>query len=306
MSYLLETRDLTKDYGDKRVLSDVTLSLGAGRCLALLGHNGAGKTTLMKLLLGLTRPSAGQVRLLGQDPRGRQGGRARRAVGYLPENVALESAMTGRELLCFYGGLKGASRATCDELLARVGLAEAMGQRVRTYSKGMRQRLGLAQALLGEPRVLFLDEPTNGLDPPLRGHFYRAITELTATGTTAIVSSHVLSEIESRADLIAILRAGRLAAFGSLDELRRASGLPLRLRLTVRPDAVGATADAVGGGFALDKVEGGTMDFICDTADKMAVVRRLAKLNGVVRDLDIRPPGLEDIYAHYLSEERTP
>ena len=306
MSNLIETRDLTKRYGTKAVLRDVSLSLGAGHCLALLGHNGAGKTTLMKVLLGLTAASNGEVRLLGQDPRGRSGAAARRAVGYLPENVAFEGAMTGRELLGFYAGLKGVARGRCDQLLEEVGLASAARQRLRTYSKGMRQRLGLAQALLGEPRLLFLDEPTNGLDPPLRGHFYQAIAALTAKGTTALVSSHVLSEIEARADMVAILRAGELVAFGSLDELRRASCLPLRLRLTVTPDSVGAIAEAVGGGFALQKVEGGTMDFICGTSDKMAVVRRLAKLNGVVRDLDIQPPRLAEIYAHFVAEESPP
>ncbi|MEM7224324.1 MAG: ABC transporter ATP-binding protein [Pseudomonadota bacterium] len=306
MSKLIETCHLTKRYGDKLVLRDVGLSLGAGHCLALLGHNGAGKTTLMKLLLGLTAPSDGEVRLLGQDPRTASGAEARRAVGYLPENVAFEGAMTGRELLRFYAGLKAVSHARCDQLLEEVGLAGAARLKVRTYSKGMRQRLGLAQALLGAPRLLFLDEPTNGLDPPLRRHFYQAIAALTAEGTSAVVSSHVLSEIEARADVVAILRAGTLVAFGALDDLRQASGLPLRLRLTVTPESVGEIAEAVGGGFALQKVEGGTMDFTCGTADKMAVVRRLAKLNGVVRDLDIQPPRLEDIYAHFAAEEGMP
>ena len=306
MGNLMETRDLTKRYGAKTVLREVSLSLGGGRCLALLGHNGAGKTTLMKVLLGLTVPSSGSARLLGEDPRGRGGAAARRNVGYLPETIAFEGAMTGRELLSFYAGLKGASWAQVDGLLEEVGLAGAARQRLRTYSKGMRQRLGLAQALLGQPRLLFLDEPTNGLDPPLRRHFYQAIAKLTGTGATAVVSSHVLSEIETKADAIAILRAGRLAAFGTLDALRRASRLPLRLRLTVTPDSVGAVAETVGADFALDRVEGGTMEFLCGTADKMTVVRRLARLNGVVRDLDIQAPRLEEIYAHFVAEERVP
>jgi Cu-processing system ATP-binding protein len=306
MSNLFEAHRLSKRYGAKTVLQDVSLGVGGGHCVAVLGHNGAGKTTLMKLLLGLTAPSAGRVTLFGQDPRGRRGGEVRRAVGYLPENVAFEGAMTGHELLRFYAGVKRVDRARCETLLEEVGLADTARQRVRTYSKGMRQRLGLAQALLGEPRLLFLDEPTNGLDPPLRRYFYQAITGLTAKGTTAIVSSHILTEIEARADIVAILRAGELVAFGSLDELRRASRLPVRLRLKVTPDAVGAIAQAVGGGFALDKVEGDTMDFVCDTADKMAIVRRVAKLNGMVRDLDILPPRLEDIYAHFVADETTP
>jgi Cu-processing system permease protein len=160
-------------------------------------------------------------------------------VGYLPENVSFQAGMTGRELLRFYAGLKRAEAAQCDELLGQVQLAEAAERRLRTYSKGMRQRLGLAQALLGRPRLLLLDEPTNGLDPPLRRQFYDVVQALTRKGATALVSSHVLTEIEARADLIAILRDGELAAFGPLADLREASRLPFRLRLKVRPDTIG-------------------------------------------------------------------
>ena len=304
MASLIETQALTKRYGRQDGAEQCQpVGSAAASVSPLLGHNGAGKTTLMKLLLGLTAASAGRVTLLGRDPRGSGAAEVRRAVGYLPENVAFEGAMTGQELLRFYGALKGVGKARCAELLAQVGLAGAARQRLRTYSKGMRQRLGLAQALLGEPQVLLLDEPTNGLDPPLRRRFYQAIAERTAAGATAIVSSHVLSEIEAKADTIAILRAGELAAFGTLDQLRQAARLPLRLRLTVTPDSVGAIAQAVGSDFALDRVNGGTLDFLCHTADKMTIVRRLAKLNGVVRDLDIQAPRLEEIYAHFGTEE---
>lgn len=304
MSELFALERVGKRYGRKAVLRDVTLAAGGGHCIAVLGHNGAGKTTLMKLLLGLTAPSAGRVSLLGRNPRGRGGGDVRLGVGYLPENIALPSGMTGRELMGFYAGLKKAGSAQCDDLLERVGLAGAARQRVRTYSKGMRQRLGLAQALLGQPRLLFLDEPTNGLDPPLRRQFYDAIRALTGAGATAVVSSHVLSEIESRADLIVILRDGELVAFGPLDELRSASRLPFRLRLTVRPDATGEIAQSMGGHYRLDKIEAGVMDFVCDGQDKMTILRRVAALNGVIQDVDIVAPRLDEIYAHFVGEVR--
>ncbi len=293
---------VSKRYGGNCVLRNVSLAAGGGHCIAVLGHNGAGKTTLMKLLLGLTAPSAGRALLLGRDPRGRGGGEARRSVGYLPENIALPGGATGRELLRFYAGLKKADLAHCDRLLERVGLADAARQRVRTYSKGMRQRLGLAQALLGRPRLLFLDEPTNGLDPPLRRQFYQAVRELTDEGATAVVSSHVLSEIESRADLIAILRAGELAAFGPLEALRSASRLPMRLRLAVRPEAAGRIAQSMGAGYRLDRSEAGVMDFVCNGEDKMTILRRVSAFNGVVEDVDILPPRLEEIYAHFVGE----
>ena len=303
MTELFESYLATKRYGSETVLKDVTLSLGAGHCVALLGHNGAGKTTLMKLLLGLTAPSAGRVRLFGQDPRGKNSKEVRQAVGYLPESVTFYPGMTGLESLRFFAKLKNCDPAVCGGLLESVGLTAAAGQRVRTYSKGMRQRLGLAQALLGQPQLLFLDEPTNGLDPPLRRAFYELVGGLTKSGATALVSSHLLTEIETQADKIIILRRGELVAFGSLDELRQASCLPVRLRLRVRPDAVGSIAEEIGGEYALDQVADGVMDFVCDGADKMAIVRRVAKLNGVIRDLDILPPRLEEIYSHYVERE---
>ncbi len=300
MADLLESFRLVKRYGQQTVLNEVSVAVDEGHCVALLGHNGAGKTTLMKLLLGLTLPSAGHVRLFGRNPRGKNSDDIRRAVGYLPEAVAFYPGMTGRELLRFYARLKQSDPAACDALLEEVGLAGAASHRVRTYSKGMRQRLGLAQALLGQPQLLFLDEPTNGLDPPLRREFYKIIGALTKKGATALVSSHLLTEIETQADRIIILRQGELVAFGSLDDLRQESRLPVRLRLSVRPDATGSIAEEIGQEFALDRVDNGVMDFVCDSSDKMAIVRRVAKLNGVIQDVDILPPRLEEIYSHYV------
>jgi energy-coupling factor transporter ATP-binding protein EcfA2 len=158
--------------------------LHPGEATALVGHNGAGKTTLIKLLLGLVRPSQGSVSVLGVDPAGRQGAEARRALGFLPENVAFHGAMTGTELMNFYARLKGQPVSRNRDLLARVGLAEAADRRVSTYSKGMRQRLGLAQTLIGDPRLLLLDEPTSGLDPASRAEVFDMIDRLRADGAT--------------------------------------------------------------------------------------------------------------------------
>ncbi|MBX6323891.1 MAG: ABC transporter ATP-binding protein, partial [Rhodospirillaceae bacterium] len=157
-----------KRYGRQQAVRGVSLTLEGGRCFALVGHNGAGKTTLIKLMLGLARPSAGTVRVLGHDPLTRAGWHARAAVGYLPENVVFPPALSGLEMLRFYARLKRRPETECHALLEQVGLADAARQRIGTYSKGMRQRLGLAQALLGAPRLLLLDEPTTGLDPLLR------------------------------------------------------------------------------------------------------------------------------------------
>ncbi len=287
--------DVGKRYGSQAVLSGIDLEVGAGECLALLGHNGAGKTTLMKLMLGLTRPNSGRISVLGETP----GDGTRTAIGYLPENVAFHDAMTGRELLRFYAALKGVAAKAGDNLLERVGLTAAAGKRVRTYSKGMRQRLGLAQALLGTPRLLFFDEPTSGLDPALRWEFYAILAELRALGNTVLISSHLLTELETRCDRLAILSHGRLVACGSLDELRAAAGLPLQIRVSVTPGEAGAVAERIAGPCSLRKVNDRSVVLTCAGSDKMQLMHHIAGLGGPVRDVEFTPPGLEEVYKHF-------
>ena len=237
-----------KRYGGVTALTAVSLEGLPGECLALVGHNGAGKTTLMKLLLGLVRPSEGTVLTLAADPTSAAGDAARFQLGFLPETIAFDAAMTGREVLAFYARLKRLAPSTGEPLLERVGLAPAAGRRVGTYSKGMRQRLGLAQALLGRPRLLLLDEPTTGLDPALRRSFYELISELTRDGVTVLLSSHALSEMEARTDRVAILERGRLIACGSLADLRRQARLPVQVRITVPLCQTGRVAERLGHG----------------------------------------------------------
>lgn len=290
---------VTKRYRETEAVSGVDLTLAPGEYLALLGHNGAGKTTLVKLMLGLTRPTAGSVQVLGADPASPAAVPLRRSIGYLPEAVVFQDAMTGRELLSFYARLKNETPKSCDSLLGQVGLGDAADRRVRTYSKGMRQRLGLAQALLGKPRLLFLDEPTSGLDPSLRRLFYDIIEELRHYGTTALISSHALSEIEARTDRVAIMKAGSLVACGTLEELRRQASLPIRMRVSVAPGEAGFVAENMGNDVTLDRVNEQALDLSCVPESKMQVVRRLADLGETVRDVDISAPRLEEIYAHF-------
>ena len=193
MTAAISLQNVVKQYGALAAVNDVTLELGEGQTVALVGHNGAGKTTLFKLMLGLTRSSGGTVQVLGADPLTPAGEHARLAIGYLPENVVFSGALTGLETLQFYASLKRRPGSECMALLERVGLGHAARKRVGTYSKGMRQRLGLAQAVLGAPRLLFLDEPTTGLDPLVRQSFYALVGELRDRGVTALLSSHALS-----------------------------------------------------------------------------------------------------------------
>lgn len=291
---------VSKRYGAHEAVREVDLQLPAGECVALVGHNGAGKTTLMKLMLGLIRPTAGRVRVLGEDPVA-SGAHLRRRIGFLPENVAFTNSLTGRELLGFYARLKREPVRKSMVLLDRVGLADAAGRRVGTYSKGMRQRLGLAQALLGAPQLLLLDEPTTGLDPALRQSFYDIIQELRDGGATVLLSSHALTELAERADRMVIMHRGRLLANGTVGELRRLADLPVRLRL-----AVGAGwTEAMAGRLAEKaRVTGGgpVVEVTCPEHDKMTVLRRIAELGAAVEDIDMLPPSLDELYAHFLQE----
>src|SRR5262245_55550865 len=232
MTKTVDIRNVIKRFGKIEAVSDVSFTLSESETVALVGHNGAGKTTLMKLMLGLIRPNQGSITVLDENPAAGEFG-ARRRLGYLPENVSFNAALTGQETLAFYTRLKREPAQAVGQLLDRVGLIHAADRRVGTYSKGMRQRLGLAQALLGEPRVLLLDEPTTGLDPALRQRFYAIVEELRERGSTVLLSSHTLTELEERAGRIIIMNQGVKVADGTLDELRRIARLPTRIRLRV-------------------------------------------------------------------------
>ncbi|MFQ5644998.1 MAG: ABC transporter ATP-binding protein [Thiogranum sp.] len=297
----IEVSTVVKRYGDKTVLSDVDLTVRSGERMVLIGHNGAGKTTLMKLMLGLTHPSAGQVRVLGGNP-ATAAATQRRAIGYLPESVAFHSAMKGREVLAFYARLKGVAPAGCQSILARVGLDQAADRRVSTYSKGMRQRLGLAQAMLGKPRLLFLDEPTSGLDPSLRRQFYDLIDALSLSGTTSLTSSHSLNEVEARADRIAIMRNGAIVACGTLSELSQQASLPMVVRLRVAAGHTAGVAERLAPLGEVRRVNDHGIDLSCLGASRMVLFRHIAGFGGVIEDMDVVPPRLDDIYNHYMEQ----
>ena len=293
-----------KNYGRKQAVQDVSLTVHPGECLALVGHNGAGKTTLMKLMLGLIRPSVGSLRVLGDDPGNSASVRDRFGIGFLPETVSFDAAMTGIEVVTFFARLKGVSVVEGLALLERVQLADAASARVKTYSKGMRQRLGLAQALLGEPRLLLLDEPTTGLDPNLRQAFYEIIRELCAGGTSVILSSHILTELEARTDRVAIMNQGRLVACDTLDALRSQAGLAVRIRLRVKQGDAGAVASRLKSTAELTRVNGQYVDLICGTGNKMMVLRDIAALGSEVGDVDILPPTFDEVYNHFCLTEK--
>ncbi len=300
MSAVAEWRGVTKRYGGVTAVADVSFALEAGQATALVGHNGAGKTTLIKLLLGLIRPGAGRVLIGGADAAGAGGAQARRAIGFLPESVAFHGAMTGRELMAFYARLKREPRARNDELLARVGIAAAADRRVATYSKGMRQRLGIAQALIGAPRLLLFDEPTSGLDPASRHDVYRMIDTLRRSGATVLISTHALAEVEHRVDRVAVMHRGRLLAAGSLDELRRSVEAEVPMRLRVRRCTTEQVLAALPAGVHCAERSDDTLTLRVSPAARMAALRALAAAGDLVEDIEIRAPGLAELYGQLV------
>ena len=263
--------------------------------MALVGHNGAGKSTLIKSILGLTPVQEGSISICGAAP---GSARARAATAFLPEAVSFHPALTGREQLTQFTRLSGA-RADVPALLERVGLSDALDRRIGTYSKGMRQRLGLAQVLLGSPKLALLDEPTSGLDPISRQDLYTIIDELAAQGTAVLIASHALTEVEARTDRIAIMRKGVKVADDTLAALSADAALLTSIRITARAGEADRIAAQVGG----KRINGVSVEIHCDAEAKMAALRHVAALGDAVADVSMTPPRLEDLYRHYAKED---
>ena len=213
---------LRKSFGDQVVLDGVDLAVPEGTIFALLGPNGAGKTTIVKILTTLLKPDDGTARVSGFDVLS-QPARVRESISLTGQFAAVDEILTGRENLIMIAGLRHVTSPgkVADDLLARFGLADAAGRRVSTYSGGMRRRLDIAMSLIGDPRVIFLDEPTTGLDPEARIGVWQVIQNLADRGTTVFLTTQYLEEAEKLADRIAVLRAGTIIVSGTLEELRK-------------------------------------------------------------------------------------
>lgn len=289
----VELHNVYQQYGQMAVLDNISLTLAEGEVLGLFGHNGAGKTTTVRLILGLLQATSGQVRVLGGTPGDSD---IRRQIGFLPENVTFYPQLTGRETLLHFARLKDAPMQQVDDLLAQVGLTAASSKRVKTYSKGMRQRLGLAQALLGRPRLLLLDEPTVGLDPIATQELYQVIGRLRDEGTSIVICSHVLPGVEPYIDRAAVLALGRLEAIGTLHELRTQAQLSVRIR------AAGLTIEQLTAPNVqtIRPLHGAWHELLVAPADKLSTVQRILQLQA--QDIEVQPPSLEDLYCYYMEK----
>jgi len=217
----IQVHGLQKSYKDLHVLKGVDFDVARGSIFALLGSNGAGKTTIIRILATLLKPDGGTARVDGFDVVA-EPARVRQSISLTGQSAAVDEILTGRENLMMIAELRQVkgSRSVADDLLGRFGLAEAGGRRVSTYSGGMRRRLDIAMSLIGDPPVIFLDEPTTGLDPEARLEAWQVIKNLAASGTTVLLTTQSLDEAEKLADQIAILHEGTIFVSGTLDELR--------------------------------------------------------------------------------------
>lgn len=273
-------RGLDKRYGGRPVLAGLELEVQRGECFALLGPNGAGKTTTIEILEGVRRRDAGEVRVLGEDP-ARADRRWRDRIGVVSQGEGAGQALSVRETLDHFAGYHGRARPTGD-LLAAVGLEESARVRVERLSGGQRRRLAVALGVQGRPELLFLDEPTTGMDPVARRRFWQLIRELRADGTTILLTTHYLDEAAELADRVGVVSGGRLVEVAPPDQL----GAALRRESTV------------------SWLEAGTRRQVRTEAPS-AVLRDLLAVHGEIPGLSITRPGLEDVYLQLVGATPT-
>ena len=298
---VIEAHGLRKQFGAKTAVEDLSLAVGRGEVFGFLGPNGAGKTTSIKMLLGLVAPTSGSATLLGA-PIGDRAVRAR--LGFLPEHFRFQDWLTGREFLLLHGQLLGMEardlQARQEQLLERVGLSPFGNKLLRTYSKGMLQRVGLAQALLNRPALVFLDEPTSGLDPVGRRLVRDIIRELREEGTCVFLNSHLLSEIEITCDRVAFIRHGEVIREIEMDSLEKNLS-----RVAIR--AAGLTEESIAGlrrwGENIQSNDGQLVMTLRQERDLPEITRYLVAQNAEVYAITPDRMSLEEIFIETVGED---
>ncbi len=296
---------ISKRFGENIAVNDVTFTMVQGECLALVGHNGAGKSTLIKMLLGLVKPSEGDIELMGADSQSSNFVEIRKQIGFLPEQILFQNNMTGFETLSFYSKLKNARQSDILALFERVDLLAAAHQRIATYSKGMRQRLGLAQALIGQPKFLILDEPTTGLDPLSRQRVYAIINEVKNAGATVLISSHALTELDERIDRVAIMNKGALAAIGDVDQLRSSIGLTSMIKLTANHEEMAKIIHHFRHDMVKFEGKQDRLSLRCPIEEKPLLLKKIFELNVNILNIEIVDPSLEQVFMRYTNDVNT-
>ncbi|MAE27854.1 MAG: ABC transporter ATP-binding protein [Planctomycetes bacterium] len=301
---ILSVQDLSKVFrqgvlgrGGFPALKGVDLSVGRGTVFGLLGPNGAGKTTLVKILLGLVRGYGGTARVFGRPPKQAN---VRRRIGYLPEAHRMPVYLTGRQVMLLFGMLSGTPRALVekriDPLLERMNILDAADRKVREYSKGMQQRLGLAQALIHQPDLLFLDEPTDGVDPVGRMVIRTVVQELRAAGTTIFINSHLLMEVEMICDSVVIMDKGRILREGTIAELTPRTGRVL-FDLVGEQEELPTLLSGLGANLHVHTLSDSTaLELSVEGAEQDLVIDRLRSAGIGIRAVTPRRTSLEEAF----------
>ena len=295
---VISTSGLTKHYGSVAALNDVTLDVRQGEIFGFLGPNGAGKSTMIRTLLGYLHATHGSARVLGRDIVA-ESVEIRRLTGYLPGGIALYDSLTGEQVLDYLARIQGRTAYRRTELAERLQMSQAdLRRRVRDYSRGMRQKIGVIQALQHDPELAILDEPSEGLDPLMQQAFYGILTDLRAEGRTVFFSSHILSEVERVCDRVGIIRHGNLMAVHEVRELlaRRRRRVSIQWR--------GAAPDATSLPGLVDVVVDGDRLFGTLHGEVAEFVRAVASPS--LEDLTIEPASLEEAFLEYYADEEAP
>ena len=305
---IIEAKELTKRYGSALAVDRLDLAIEMGEVFGLLGPNGAGKTTTILMILGLTEPTSGSIATVGFDPL-RQPLEVKRRVGYLPDSVGFYDHMSGRDNLRFTARLGGLPSARIEEsiaaALARVHLAEAADRPVGTYSRGMRQRLGIAEILMRKVEVAILDEPTSGLDPQTTREFLDLIRSLKGEGMTVVLSSHLLDLVQSICDRVALFSNGRIGLAGRVDALMRdVLGGTYVVDLEATGEGLESRLAAVDAVRRLTPLAGNRLRIDADSDVRGAIARTVVEAGGELRALSIGHASLEDVYTRYFEGVR--
>lgn len=299
LKIMIKVKDLTKMYGKFKALDRLNLEIEENEVFGFLGPNGAGKTTTINLMMGLLQPTSGKIEIAGIDVV-KNPLEVKRICGYLPENVGFYDHMTARQNLLYFSEFykipKSEAMKVIDELLELVGIADAADRKVGKFSKGMKQRLGLAQALLNDPKVVFLDEPTSGLDPKGSADFRKIVKGLKREGKTIFFSSHILSEVKEVCETVGIISKGRLVTKGSIRDLARDSFM---IVVETEPEVDRSILKQ----FGKVRVEDSRVIVEADRDCRIEISKLLFQRGYTIKELHLIEPSLEEIYFRIIGED---
>ena len=285
----IEVKNLTKKYKDITAVDNISFSVKTGEIFGFLGPNGAGKTTTIRTLLGFLKPNMGNAIISGMNIKDNIVG-IRSKVGYIPGELALYEHLTGRQCLQYFNSLRDKDLGLLDELQKIFDLP--LDRKIKTYSRGMKQKLGIIQAFMDDPEIVIMDEPTSGLDPLLQQKFYRFLLDEKKKGRTMFFSSHILSEVEKICDRVAIIRQGKIVALEKIEDLKKKKGKKIRLKIKESKDKLTSLPNM--------KFRDGWIEF--NTEDHIdEIIKKIAKFT--IIDLEIQEFSLEDIFMRYYDEE---